>query len=118
MTTRYQSLQKIIEYRLLTISGMLVCICNLIILIVVNTNRDLRYKMCLHSFMAFADLVISALFFFPFFDCPSLAKCKQIKKRDIIVSDRFFRSFQIFSNKIFYERSVTFAISHKRCHKI
>lgn len=57
MEDRYQSVEKIIQYRLLTASGLVVCIFNFLILIVINTNRDLRNKMCLQSFMAVADMV-------------------------------------------------------------
>ena len=57
MERHYQPIEKIVEYRLLTAVGILGSVFNLIILIVISTNRDLRYKMCLQSFMAVADMV-------------------------------------------------------------
>ena len=57
LENRYQPPLKIVEYRVITAGGILGCIFNFIILIVVNSNGDLRYKMCLHSFMAVADMV-------------------------------------------------------------
>ena len=57
MGAHYQPLEKIIENRLVTVSGTLVIVCNVLILTVINTNRDLRYRMCLQTFMAVADMV-------------------------------------------------------------
>ena len=65
LENRYQPTLKIVEYRLITVGGILGFLCNLIILIVISTNRDLRYKMCLQSFMAVADMVYLRDIFLP-----------------------------------------------------
>uniref|UniRef100_A0A0N5AB83 G_PROTEIN_RECEP_F1_2 domain-containing protein n=1 Tax=Syphacia muris TaxID=451379 RepID=A0A0N5AB83_9BILA len=57
------STQLLILFRIFTFFGGFIIISNLIVLLVINTNSELRVKMCLHSFSAVADLVGGISFF-------------------------------------------------------
>lgn len=52
----------LIACRLFNLVGITVIIANSVVLVVINTSRDLRSRMCLYSFMSVGELVkISAI---------------------------------------------------------